>query len=46
VAPGASPPAPVRFLARPGEQAVLLGITASRDGNTFSVVLYGVVDGE
>jgi hypothetical protein len=46
VAPGASPPAPVRFLARPGEQSVLLGITASRDGNTFSVVMYGVVDGE
>jgi hypothetical protein len=46
VAPSDSPPAPVRFLARPGEQSVLLGITASRDGDTFSVVLYGVVDGE
>jgi len=46
VAPGASPPAPVRFLARPGEQAVQLGITASRDGSTFSVTMYGLVDGE
>jgi hypothetical protein len=46
VAPGASPPAPVRFLARSGEHSVQLGITASRDEDTFSVPLYAVVDGE
>jgi hypothetical protein len=44
--PESSPPAPVRFLARPGEQVVQLNISASRDGDTFSVPMYGLVDGE
>lgn len=43
---GATPPAPARFLARPGEQVVQLGLTVTRDGDTVEVQLYGLVTGE
>ncbi len=45
-APGASPPAPAQFLARPGEQVVQLWITAIRDGDSFSGPMFARVIGE
>jgi hypothetical protein len=42
----ASPPAPARFLARPGEQVVQLYVSATRDGDTFQVPMFAVVTGE
>ena len=43
---GASPPAPARFLARPGEQVIQLYVTATRDGDTFQVPMFALVTGE
>jgi hypothetical protein len=43
---GALPPGPARFLARPGEFVVQAYVTATRDGDQFSVPMFALVAGE
>lgn len=43
---GALPPGPAQFLARPGEFVVQAYVTATRDGDQFSVPMFALVAGE